>query len=107
MKSFRQFLAAVRESEEAPPLGDLGTDTPEDVLLRIARIIIREHKEDLVTLAESLAERDDKLKDEVRAYRQAERGGGLTRPRTGPGLKVKPEKEVIVPSTADSGYATG
>lgn len=109
MKTFRQFLAALREEDEDPGLGDLGTDSAEDILKRVADHIIRSHKEDFVSLVESLATNDDKLKEDLRSYRMAAKTGGKAALRRHMPNKQssKPDKDVICPSSADTGYASG
>jgi len=102
MRTFRQYL---KEQEDEPGLGDLGSDNPEDILLRLANHVIRSHKEDFVSLLENLSDRDDRLKEDLRAYRQAERNGGRASRHMPNKRSFKPDLDQIAPNAADQGGA--
>jgi hypothetical protein len=108
MRTFRQFLASLREQGDELGLGDLGSENAEEVLLRIANHVIRLHREDFVSMAENLAEKDDRLKEELRAYRQAEKSGGRASIKHPPNKRsLRPEPEQLAPNSADMGGGHG
>ncbi len=114
MTSFRQYVAE-RQEEDGPGinggLGDLsmsGTE-PDETLLRIAKLVIKDHKNDFMSLATHLAKQNQRIRNELETYHHdsssnlhSRKNKSDDRPNDG----YSGDGDEVVPSSADSDSGT-
>lgn len=99
MKKFQQFL------EEKDGLADMnfsGT-SPNDILVRMAKIAIDDHLKDLLSFYEHLAKKSSRLRNELNVYKQDQLSGvGKRIPKDHLPINGD-DKDIVVPHSADTG----
>ena len=111
MKTFAQYvkyrnkklLEDDSSSNSLAGLGDIGSavGASDDCLVKIAKLAIRKHKQDMLSLFSDLASKDNQIQRELDNYNKTNNNGGRqSTPKVPDG---DDDVDIVMPSTAD-GY---
>ena len=99
MKSFSTYYKMREEDEKG--LADIDAMPDEDeMLLKLAKMVISRHRERLIDFLNSLARHDDDIKNTLGKFRDKQRNYLPKDLRSGDEDR---EKDIIAPSAADTG----
>jgi hypothetical protein len=95
MITFRQYIRE-QDDLQGKPLGDIGANqSPNEILQHICNLAIENHQDELLNFFDQLAEKDEKIKEELDNFKKGNPGGSLP-----PGLGDD-GKDTVVPAGAD------
>jgi hypothetical protein len=106
MKKFRDYLiereqAAPSDSMVSNGLGDISTpESEDDVLMRIAKIAVDDHRTDAMSFFQHLAGKDKRIEEELKELHHSKKHGFRPKDRKLPGQEVD-DRDEVVPSSAD------